>query len=128
MSNNNSSAREEVNLSDLESIYSLDHKPNEFSLCKIAYTDALNDDSDSDSTSEHSNLEVFEASPFSHIQSQIPRILLVQESLPLTKVHLLTSTYAKPIHVTRCFDIGLTISIINSKIPRQLLETHYQQF
>lgn len=45
-----------VDLSDIESIYSLDDERNELSLCSIAYTDDSDNDFESD---EHSDIDVF---------------------------------------------------------------------
>nr|GFB02123.1 putative zinc finger, CCHC-type [Tanacetum cinerariifolium] len=88
---------EPVDVSDLESLYSLDDEPSNSVLCTIAYSDLSSDD-DSD-TKSGSDFRV-------HMINPIPHVLSIQEDppLPLAKIHLLTDAYAKPIPVISFFD------------------------
>ncbi|GJS98904.1 hypothetical protein Tco_0820074 [Tanacetum coccineum] len=108
---------EPVNVSDLESLYSLDDEPNDSVLCTIAYSDfSSDDDSDTDSLESDSDFGF-------HMINPIPYVLQIQEDppLPLAKVHLLMDAYAKPIPVIAFFDTGSSVSILN---PNILLD-HY---
>ncbi|GJW68064.1 putative zinc finger, CCHC-type containing protein [Tanacetum coccineum] len=92
---------EPVDVSDLESLYSLDDEPSDSVLCTIAYSDfSSDDDSDTDSLESDSDFRVHMINPIP------PRSLTKTEGppLPLTKVHLLTDAYAKPIPVIAFFD------------------------
>nr|GEV61052.1 putative zinc finger, CCHC-type [Tanacetum cinerariifolium] len=87
-------------ISDLESLYSLDDKPSDSVLCTIAYSDfSSDDDSDSDSLKSDYDFVV-------HMINPIPHVLPIQEDPPLSlaKIHLLTDAYAKPIPVIAFFD------------------------
>nr|GEU70855.1 putative zinc finger, CCHC-type [Tanacetum cinerariifolium] len=91
---------EPVDVSDLESLYSLDDEPSDSVLCTIAYSDlSSNDDSDTDSPESDSDFGI-------HMINPIPHVLPIQEDppLPLAKIHLLTDAYAKPIPVIAFFD------------------------
>ncbi|GJZ17715.1 hypothetical protein Tco_0553838 [Tanacetum coccineum] len=116
---------EPVDVSDLESLYSLDDEPSDSVLCTITYSDfSFDDDSDTDSLKSDSDFEV-------HMINPIPDVLPIQEDplLPLAKVHLLTDAYAKPISVIAFFDTGSSVSILN---PNILLDhywkPHHQNF
>ncbi|GJR07943.1 putative zinc finger, CCHC-type containing protein [Tanacetum coccineum] len=116
---------EPVDVSDVESLYSLDDEPSESVLCTIAYSDfSSDDDSDTDSLESDSNFGV-------HMINPIPHVLPIQEDppLPLAKVHLLTDAYAKPILVIAFFNTGSSVSILN---PNILLDhywkPHHQNF
>nr|GEV87331.1 putative reverse transcriptase domain, viral movement protein [Tanacetum cinerariifolium] len=94
---------EPVDVSDLESLYSLDDEPSDSVLCTIAYSDlSFDDDSDTDSPESDSDFGV-------HMNNPIPHVLPIQEDppLPLAKIHLLTDAYAKPIPVIAFFDTEL---------------------
>nr|GEZ57000.1 reverse transcriptase domain, viral movement protein [Tanacetum cinerariifolium] len=91
---------EPVDVSDLESLYSLDDEPSDSVLCTITYSErSSDDDSDTDSLEGDFDFCV-------HMINPIPHILPIQEdpSLPLAKIHLLTDAYAKPIPVIAFFD------------------------
>ncbi|GJZ61414.1 putative zinc finger, CCHC-type containing protein [Tanacetum coccineum] len=108
---------EPVDVSDLESLYTLDDEPSDSVLCTIAYSDfSSDDDSDTDSLKSDSDFRV-------HMINPIPHVLPIQEDppLPLAKIHLLTNAYAKPIPVIAFFDTGSSISILNPII----LPDHY---
>nr|GEX85101.1 zinc finger, CCHC-type, viral movement protein [Tanacetum cinerariifolium] len=113
---------EPVDISNLESLYSLDDEPSDSVLCTISYSD-LSPDDDSNTESD-SDFGV-------HMINPIPHVLPIQEDppLPLAKIHLLTDTYAKPIMVIAFFDTGSSVSILN---PNILLDyywkPHYQNF
>nr|GFB83353.1 zinc finger, CCHC-type, viral movement protein [Tanacetum cinerariifolium] len=114
-----------VDVSDLESLYSLDDKPSDSVLCTIAYSEtSFDDDSDTESLEGVSDFGV-------HMINPIPHVLPIQEDppLPLAKIHLLTDAYAKPIPVIAFFDTGSSVSILN---PNILLdhywEPHHQSF
>ncbi|GKC78585.1 hypothetical protein Tco_1129359, partial [Tanacetum coccineum] len=84
-------------------------EPSDSVLCMIAYLDfSSDDDSDSDSLDSDSDFRV-------HMINPIPHVLPIQEDppLPLTKIHLLTDAYAKPIPVIAFFDTGSSVSILN---------------
>nr|GEX15924.1 hypothetical protein [Tanacetum cinerariifolium] len=71
-----------VDVSDLESLYSLDDEPSDLVLCTIAYSDlSFDDDSDTDSLEGDSDFEV-------HMINPIPHVLPIQEDppLPLAKI------------------------------------------
>ncbi|GJZ50585.1 putative zinc finger, CCHC-type containing protein [Tanacetum coccineum] len=79
---------EPVDVSDLESLYSLDDEPSDSVLCTIAYSNfSSDDDSDTDSLESDSDFGV-------HMINPIPHVLPIQEashasSIPHTpKVHL----------------------------------------
>ncbi|GJZ18950.1 putative zinc finger, CCHC-type containing protein [Tanacetum coccineum] len=116
---------EPVDVSDLESLYSLDDEPSDSVLCTIAYSDfSSDDDSDTDSLESDSDFEV-------HMINPIPHVLPIQEDppLPLAKVHLLTDAYAKPISVIAFFDTGSSVSILNPNIlPDHYWKPHHQNF
>ncbi|GJS84977.1 hypothetical protein Tco_0751518 [Tanacetum coccineum] len=116
---------EPVDVSDLESLYSLDDEPSDSVLCTIAYSDfSSDDDSDTDSLESDSDFEVYMINP-------IPHVLPIQEDppLPLAKVHLLTDAYAKPIPVIAFFDTGSSVSILNPNIlPYHYWKPHHQNF
>ncbi|GKE79285.1 hypothetical protein Tco_1545405, partial [Tanacetum coccineum] len=100
---------EPVDVSDLESHYSLDDEPSDSVLCTIAYSDFSSDDhSDSDSLESDSDFGVYMINP-------IPHVLPIQEDppLPLAKIYLLTDAYAKPIAVIAFFDTSSSVSILN---------------
>ncbi|GJV48318.1 putative zinc finger, CCHC-type containing protein [Tanacetum coccineum] len=114
-----------VDVSDLESLYSLDDEPSDSVLCTIAYSDfSSDDDSDTDSLESDSDFGV-------HMINPIPHVLLIQEdpTLLLAKVHLLTDAYAKPIPVIAFFDTGSLVSILNPNILRDhYWKPHHQNF
>nr|GEX51999.1 putative zinc finger, CCHC-type [Tanacetum cinerariifolium] len=114
---------EPVDVSDLESLYSLDDKPSDSVLYTIAYSDlSFDDDSDKDSLEGDSNFGV-------HMINPIPYVLPRQEDppLPLTKIHLLTDAYTKPIPVIAFFDTGSSVSILNPNIlPDHYWKPHHQ--
>ncbi|GJR02268.1 putative zinc finger, CCHC-type containing protein [Tanacetum coccineum] len=116
---------EPVDVSDLESLYSLDDEPSDSVLCTIAYSDfSSDDDSDSDSLESDSDFGV-------HMINPIPHVLPIQEDppLPLAKIHLLTDAYAKPIPVIAFFDTGSSVSILNPNIlPDHYWKPHHQNF
>ncbi|GJR02314.1 putative zinc finger, CCHC-type containing protein [Tanacetum coccineum] len=116
---------EPVDVSDLESLYSLDDEPSDSVLCTIAYSDfSSDDDSDTDSLESDSDFGV-------HMINPIPHVLPIQEDppLPLAKVHLLTDAYAKPISVIAFFDTGSSVSILNPNIlPDHYWKPHHQNF
>ncbi|GKE13422.1 hypothetical protein Tco_1416973, partial [Tanacetum coccineum] len=116
---------EPVDVSDLESLYSLDDEPSDSILCTIAYSDfSSDDDSDTDSLESDYDFGV-------HMINQIPHVLPIQEDppLPLAKVHLLTDAYAKPIPVIAFFYTGSSVSILNSNIlPDHYWKPHHQNF
>nr|GEW68793.1 hypothetical protein [Tanacetum cinerariifolium] len=93
---------EPVDVSGLESLYSLDDEPSDSVLCTISYSDLLSDD-DSDTDSPESDFDFGV-----HMINPIPHVLPIQKDppLPLAKIHLLTDAYAKPIPVIAFFDIG----------------------
>nr|GEU71517.1 zinc finger, CCHC-type, viral movement protein [Tanacetum cinerariifolium] len=93
---------EPVDVSDLESLYSLDNEPSDSVLCTIAYLDlSSDDDSDTDSLEGDSDFGV-------HMINPISQVLPIQEDppLPLAKIHLLTDAFVKPILVIAFFDTG----------------------
>ncbi|GJX59958.1 hypothetical protein Tco_0291348 [Tanacetum coccineum] len=103
---------EPVDVSDIESLYSLDDEPNDSVLCTIAYSDfSSDDDSDTDSLESDSDFGV-------HMINPIPHVLPIQEDppLPLAKIHLLTDAYAKPIPVIAFFGTCSSVSILNPNI------------
>ncbi|GJS61974.1 hypothetical protein Tco_0656758 [Tanacetum coccineum] len=116
---------EPVDVSNLESLYSLDDEPSDSVLCTIAYSDfSSDDDSDTDSLESDSDFEV-------HMINPIPHVLPIQEDppLPLAKVHLLTDAYTKPILVIAFFDTSSSISILNPSIlPDRYWKPHHQNF
>ncbi|GJZ87937.1 putative zinc finger, CCHC-type containing protein [Tanacetum coccineum] len=116
---------EPVDVSDLESFYSLDDEPSDSILCTIAYLDfSSDDDSDSDSLESYSDFGVHMINPISYV-------LPIQENppLPLAKIHLLKDAYAKPILVIAFFDIGSSVSILNTNIlPDHYWKPHHQNF
>nr|GEU41981.1 zinc finger, CCHC-type, viral movement protein [Tanacetum cinerariifolium] len=116
---------EPVDVSDLESLYSLDDEPSDSVLCTIAYSDlSSDDDSDTDSLEGDSDFRV-------HMINPIPHVLPIQEDppLPLEKIHLLTDAYAKPISVISFFDTGSSVSILNPNIlPDHYWKPHHQNF
>ncbi|GJT28773.1 putative zinc finger, CCHC-type containing protein [Tanacetum coccineum] len=116
---------EPVDVSDLESLYSLDDEPSDSVLCMIAYSYfSSDDDSDSDSLESDSDFRVYMINP-------IPYILPIQEDppLPLAKIYLLTDAYAKPIPVIAFFDTGSSVSILNPNIlPDHYWKPHHQNF
>nr|GEX61678.1 putative zinc finger, CCHC-type [Tanacetum cinerariifolium] len=74
---------EPVDISDLESLYSLDDEPSDSVLCTIAYSELpSDDDSDTDSLEGDSDFGV-------HMINPIPHVLPIQEDppLPLAKIH-----------------------------------------
>ncbi|GJZ16360.1 hypothetical protein Tco_0552037 [Tanacetum coccineum] len=90
---------ETVDVSDLESLCSLDDEPSNSVLYTIAYSDSSSDDDfDTDSIESDSDFGV-------HMINPIPHVLPIKEDLPLplAKVHLLTDAYAKPIPVIAFF-------------------------
>nr|GEZ34915.1 putative zinc finger, CCHC-type [Tanacetum cinerariifolium] len=93
---------EPVDVSDLESLYSLDDKPSDSVLCTITYSDlSSNDDSDTYSLESDSDFGV-------HMINPIPHVLPIQEDppFPLEKIHLFTDANAKPIPDIAFFDIA----------------------
>ncbi|GJX29721.1 hypothetical protein Tco_0237800, partial [Tanacetum coccineum] len=108
---------EPVDVSDLESLYSLDDEPIDSVLCMIAYLNfSSDDDSDTDSLESDSDFGV-------HMINLIPYVLPIQEDppLPLAKVHLLT--------VIAFFDTGSSVSILNLNIlPDHYWKPHHQNF
>nr|GEU83963.1 putative zinc finger, CCHC-type [Tanacetum cinerariifolium] len=116
---------EPVDVSDLESLYSLDDEPSDPVLCTIAYSNlSSDDDSDTDSLEGDFDFGV-------HMINPIPHVLPIQEDppFPLAKIYLLTDAYAKPISVIAFFGIGSSVSILN---PNILLDhywkPHHQTF
>nr|GEX14076.1 putative reverse transcriptase domain, viral movement protein [Tanacetum cinerariifolium] len=116
---------EPVDVSNLESLYSLDDEPSDSILCTIAYSDlSSDDDSDTDSLEGDSDFGV-------HMINPIPHVLPIQKEppLPLAKIHLLTDAYAKPILVIAFFDTGSSVSILNPNIlPDHYWKPHHQNF
>ncbi|GKC46010.1 putative zinc finger, CCHC-type containing protein [Tanacetum coccineum] len=116
---------EPVDVSDLESHYSLDDEPSDSVLCTIAYSDfSSDDDSDTDSLESDSDFGV-------HMINLIPHVLPIQEDppLPLAKVYLFTDGYAEPIPVIAFFDTGSLVSILNHNIlPDHYWKPHYENF
>ncbi|GKB51374.1 putative zinc finger, CCHC-type containing protein [Tanacetum coccineum] len=116
---------EPVDVSDLESLYSLDDEPSDSVLCMITYSDfSSDDDYDTDSLESDSNFGV-------HMINLIPHVLPIQEDppLPLAKIHLLTDAYAKPIPVIAFFDTGSSVSILNPNIlPDHYWKPQHQNF
>ncbi|GKE15790.1 hypothetical protein Tco_1423367, partial [Tanacetum coccineum] len=116
---------EPVDVSDLESLYSLNDEPSDSVLCTIAYSDFSSDeDTDTYSLESDSDFGV-------HMINPIPHVLQIQEDppLPLAKVHLLTDAYAKPIPVIAFFDTGSSDSILNPNIlPDHYWKPHHQNF
>nr|GFB59382.1 putative zinc finger, CCHC-type [Tanacetum cinerariifolium] len=114
---------EPVDISDLESLYSLADEPSDSVLCTIAYSElSSDDDSDTDSLEGDSDFGV-------HMINPIPHVLLIQEDppLPMAKIHLLTDAYAKPILVIAFFDNGSSVSILNPNIlPDHYWKPHHQ--
>nr|GEX17570.1 putative zinc finger, CCHC-type [Tanacetum cinerariifolium] len=111
-----------VDVSDLESLYSLDDEPSDSVLCTIAYSYFSSDD-DSDTKSD-SDFRL-------HMINLIPHVLPTQEDmpLPLAKIHLLTDAYTKPILVIAFFDTGSSVSILNPNIlPDHYWKPHHQNF
>ncbi|GJS01534.1 hypothetical protein Tco_0318042 [Tanacetum coccineum] len=102
---------EPVDVSDLESHYSLDDEPSDSVLCTIAYSDfSSDDDSDTDSLESDSDFGV-------HMIN------------PIVKVHLLTDAYANPIPDIAFFDTGSSVSILNLNIlPDHHWKPHHQNF
>nr|GEY94580.1 zinc finger, CCHC-type, viral movement protein [Tanacetum cinerariifolium] len=116
---------EPVDVSDLESLYSLDDEPSDAVLCTIAYSDLSSDD-DSDTHSLEGDYDFGV-----HMINPIPHVLPIQEDppLPLAKIHLLTDAYAKPIPVIAFFDTGSSVSILNPNIlPDHYWKPHHQNF
>nr|GFA88049.1 putative zinc finger, CCHC-type [Tanacetum cinerariifolium] len=108
---------EPVDVSDLESLYSLDDEPSDSVLCTITYSDlSSDDDSDTYSLESDSDFGV-------HMINQIPHVLPIQEDppFPLAKIHLLMDANAKPIPDIAFFDTGFSVSILNPNI----LPDHY---
>nr|GEZ37896.1 putative zinc finger, CCHC-type [Tanacetum cinerariifolium] len=116
---------EPVDVSDLESLYSLDDEPIDSVLCTIAYSELLSDnDSDIDSLEGDSDFGVYMINP-------IPHVLPIQEDppLPLAKIYLLTDAYAKPILVIAFIFTGSSVSILNPNIlPDHYWKPHHQNF
>ncbi|GKA27100.1 putative reverse transcriptase domain, viral movement protein [Tanacetum coccineum] len=116
---------EPVDVSDLESLYSLDDEPSDSVLCTIAYSNfSSDDDSDTYSLESDSDFGI-------HMINPIPHVLPIQEDppLPLAKIHLLTDAYAKPILVIAFFDTGSSVSILNPNIlPDHYWKPHHQNF
>ncbi|GKA55023.1 hypothetical protein Tco_0753972 [Tanacetum coccineum] len=107
---------EPVDVSDLESLYSLDDEPSDSVLCTIAYSDfSSDDDFDTDLLESDYDFGV-------HMINPIPHVLPIQEDppLPLAKVHLLTDAYAKPIPVIAFFDTA------DDKFPLQQKKSLFQ--
>ncbi|GJU98616.1 hypothetical protein Tco_1327887 [Tanacetum coccineum] len=106
---------EPVDVSDLESLYSLDDEPSDSVLCTITYSDfSSDDDSDTDSLESDSDFGV-------HMINPIPHVLPIQEDppLPLAKINLLTDAYAKPI---------LVIAFVNTGSSHHPTHIQYQQY
>nr|GEX05136.1 putative reverse transcriptase domain-containing protein [Tanacetum cinerariifolium] len=116
---------EPIDVSDLESLYSLDDEPSDSILCTIAYSDlSSDDDSDTDSPESDFDFEVHKINP-------IPHVLPIQEDPPLSlaKIHLLTDAYAKPILVIAFFDTGSLVSNLNHNIlPDHYWKPRHQNF
>ncbi|GKE26094.1 hypothetical protein Tco_1441478, partial [Tanacetum coccineum] len=116
---------EPIDVSDLESLYSLDDEPIDPVLCIIAYLDfSSDDDSDTDLLESDSDFGV-------HMINPIPHVLPIEEDppLPLAKIHLLTDAYAKPILVIAFFDTGSSVSILNYNILLDhYWKPHHQNF
>nr|GEY05860.1 putative zinc finger, CCHC-type [Tanacetum cinerariifolium] len=101
---------EPVDVSDLESLYTLVDELSDSVLCTITYSDLLfDDDSNTNSMECDSDFGV-------HVINPIPHVLPIQEGppLPLAKIHLLTDAYAKPIPVITFLD---TVGIATSHKP-----------
>ncbi|KAJ9550757.1 hypothetical protein OSB04_014802 [Centaurea solstitialis] len=142
---------EPVDISDLESLYSLDDEPSDEALCTIIYSEPSSDEeSDTSMSDDYSESEVFMTNSFP-TQSEVfmtkplhfpyaiqPRSLASTPSVlpllrpqptPLAKVHLLTSTFAKPIPVIAFFDTGSSVSILDPDIlPSDYWKPHHQHF
>ncbi|KAL4563654.1 hypothetical protein LXL04_027699 [Taraxacum kok-saghyz] len=143
---------EPVEISDIESLYSLDDEPTDDAILSLPYLDYSSDE-DSDPYQPRSgvfminhvppNVEqppIFENPHSLGIQPYprhttnprpIPHLLSIQRTqpMPLAKVHLLTDVYAKPIPVIAFFDTGYSVSIINPNIlPARFWKPHYQTF
>nr|GEU53213.1 putative zinc finger, CCHC-type [Tanacetum cinerariifolium] len=136
---------EPVDVSDLESLYSLDDKRSDSVLCTIVYSDlSSDDDSDTDSLESDYDFGVHMINPILHVlpiqedpplplakihlftnayAKPIPVIAFFDTDppLPLAKIHLFTNAYAKPIPVIAFFDTGSSVSILNHNI----LLNHY---
>ncbi|KAD4179647.1 hypothetical protein E3N88_28238 [Mikania micrantha] len=127
------SACEHVDVSDLESLYSLDDERGNHALCTIGYSESESSDtedsytSDSETTTEkldQSNsydLPVFMAKTLSKPPESPP--------IPIAKVHLITNTYAKPLPVIAFFDTRSTASFLNHDVlPEEYWKPHSQYF
>nr|GEW47674.1 reverse transcriptase domain, viral movement protein [Tanacetum cinerariifolium] len=116
---------EPVDVSDLESFYSLDDEPSDSILCTIAYSDlSSDDDSDTDLLKSDSDFGI-------HMVNPIPHVLPIQEDppLPLAKIHFLTDAYTKPILGIAFFDTGSSMSILNPNIlPDHYWKPHHKNF
>nr|GEY22170.1 putative zinc finger, CCHC-type [Tanacetum cinerariifolium] len=115
---------ETVDVSDLESLYSLDDKPSDSVLCTIAYSDlSSDDDSDTNSLESDSSFGV-------HMINPIPHVLPIQEDppLPLAKIHLLTNAYAKPIPVIAFFDAEKKMEVGVTTIQFLGMEISYGKY
>nr|GEZ12730.1 protein kinase-like domain-containing protein [Tanacetum cinerariifolium] len=116
---------EPVDVSDLESLYSLDDEPSDSVLCTIVYSDiSSDDDSNTDSPESDFDFGVY-------MINSIPHVLPIQEDppLPLAKIHLLTDAYAKPIPIIVFFDTGSSVSILYPNIlPGHYWKPHHQNF
>ncbi|KAL4582307.1 hypothetical protein LXL04_006854 [Taraxacum kok-saghyz] len=143
---------EPVDISDIESLYSLDDEPTDEAILSLPYLDYSSDE-DSDPYQPRSsvfminpvppnveNPPIFENPHSLGIQPYprhttnprpIPHLLPIQRTqpMPLAKVHLLTDVYAKPIPVIAFFDTGSSVSIIDPNIlPARFWKPHYQTF
>ncbi|KAL4590379.1 hypothetical protein LXL04_003308 [Taraxacum kok-saghyz] len=130
---------EPVDISDIESLYSLDDEPTDEAILSLPYLDYSSDE-DSDPYQPRSSVfminhvppnaekpPIFENPHSLGIQPYprhttnprpIPHLLPIQRTqlMPLAKVHLLTDVYAKPIPVIAFFDTGSSVSIIDPNI------------
>ncbi|KAL4588678.1 hypothetical protein LXL04_001571 [Taraxacum kok-saghyz] len=128
---------EPVDISDIESLYSLDDEPTDVAILSLPYLDYSSFDDDSDPYHSHNGVFMIHPVPpevehppiFEHPHSfgihpyprqsttprPIPHLLPIQptQPMPLAKVHLLTDVYAKPIPVVAFFDTGSSTFVIN---------------
>ncbi|KAD5318125.1 hypothetical protein E3N88_18071 [Mikania micrantha] len=124
---------EPVDVSNLESLYSLDDELGDLALCTIGYSESESSDtedlytSDSETTTDESDqsnsydLPVFMAKPLLKPPESPP--------IPIAKVHLITNTYAKPLPVFAFFDTGSAASFLNPDVlPYEYWKSHSQYF
>ncbi|KAJ9544618.1 hypothetical protein OSB04_024325 [Centaurea solstitialis] len=117
---------EPVDISDLESPYSLDDEPSDEALCTIIYSDP--------SLDEESNLSIhvrlpYTIQPRSLVATPLVLPLLRPQPSPLARVYILISIFAKPIPVIAFFYTGSSVSILNPDIlSSDYWRSHHQHF